>query len=146
MASVTVKHETTYQAPPEQVFAAITAVEREPEWQPQVLRVWREPDGPVALGTRIGRERKIMGKATVQLSEVVTLEPNAAFGMREQAGADQDPFRVSYQLTSAGPDATRLAFELEIEGVPAMFVKPVKRRLGGEVSTQFERLGELLAA
>lgn len=146
MGSVTVKHATTYHVPPEEVFAAITDVDREPQWQPQLLRVWQEPAGPVALGTRIGRERKIMGKATVQLSEVVILEPNARIEMREQSGTGQEPFRVSYQLTPMDGGATRLDFTLVIEGVPTMFAPAVRRRLGGEVADQFNRLGELLAA
>jgi uncharacterized protein YndB with AHSA1/START domain len=143
MTSVTVRHEVTYQVPPETVFAAITDLEHEPRWQPQVKRVWLEPEGPVAVGTKIGRERKIMGKVTVQLSEVIALDPNASLEMCEQPGKDQSPFRVSYQLTPLGAGATRLEFVLVIDGVPAMFAPAVRRRLTGEVSDQFSRLGEL---
>jgi uncharacterized protein YndB with AHSA1/START domain len=146
MASVKVKHATTYQFPPETVFAAITDVDLEPRWQPQVLRVWQEPAGPVTLGTRFGRERKIMGKVTVQLSKVVALEPNARVEMREQPGTDQPPFCVSYRLTPVGPDSTKLDFSLVIEGVPAIFASAVRHRLSGEVAGQFNLLGELLAA
>jgi uncharacterized protein YndB with AHSA1/START domain len=144
MGSVTVKHAITYHAPPEAVFAAITDVDQEPQWQPQVKRVWHEPGGPVAVGTKIGRERKIMGKVTVQLSEVVALVPGASFEMREQDDGDQSPFRVSYQLTPVGTDSTRLEFALVIGGVPTVFTSAVRRRLGGELADQFDRLGELL--
>jgi len=145
MASITVQHTTTYDAPPEAVFAAVTDVAREPEWQPQVLRTWQDPGGPVMVGTVIGRERKIMGRPTVQLSEVTAVRANAILEMREQPGSGE-PFRVSYLLTPVGPGATRLKFAMEIEGVPRMFAPAVQRRLAGEVAAQFNKLGELLAA
>jgi uncharacterized protein YndB with AHSA1/START domain len=145
MASITVKHAATYDAPPEVVFGAITDVAREPQWQPQVLRTWQEPGGPVAVGTVIGRERMIMRRPTVQLSEVTALEANVTFQMREQQGSG-DPFRVSYLLTPVGTGSTKLEFVMDIEGVPRMFASAVQRRLAGELAVQFGKLGELLAA
>jgi uncharacterized protein YndB with AHSA1/START domain len=146
MGSVTIKHAITYEVPPEVVFTAITSVEQEPQWQPQVKRVWREPDGPIVVGTRIGRERKVMGKLAIQLSEVVVIRSNASFEMREEPGRDQSPFTVSYQLVPVGTDSTKVEFTLVIDGVPAMFAAAVRRRLSGEVTEQFNRLGVLLAA
>jgi uncharacterized protein YndB with AHSA1/START domain len=145
MASITVKHAATYDAPPEAVFAAITDVAREPQWQPQVLRTWQEPSGPVAVGTVVGRERKIMGRPTVQLSEVTAVTANVTLQLREQPGSGE-PFRVSYLLTPVGAGSTKLEFVMEIEGVPRMFATAVQRRLGGELAGQFSKLGELLAA
>jgi uncharacterized protein YndB with AHSA1/START domain len=145
MASITIKHASTYETPPEAVFAAITDVAREPEWQPQVTRTWQEPSGPVAVGTVIGRERKIMGRPTVLLSEVTTVVPNVVLEMREQLGSG-DPFRVSYQLTRVGDGSTKLEFAMDIEGVPRMFASAVQRRLTSEFAAQFNKLGELLAA
>jgi uncharacterized protein YndB with AHSA1/START domain len=143
MASITIKHEMTYPYPADTVFAALADVEREPKWQPNLLRLWQETPGPVEAGTIIGRERKIMGKPTVQLSEVIVFQPPFRMEMREKPDADQQPFQVGYLLTPTG-DATRLEFTMVIEGVPAIFASPVKRRLKGEITAQFAAFGQLL--
>jgi hypothetical protein len=51
---------------------------------------------------------------------------------------------ITYQVPPLGADATRLEFVLVIDGVPTMLAPAVRRRLTGEVSDQFSRLGQLL--
>ena len=145
MAEITIKHTATYQCSAETVFAALTDVDLEPKWQPNLLRIWHEPAGPIGEGAVISRERKIMGKPATQVSVVVAFEPPTRLEMRDKPGVDQQPFRISYSLVPLREGVTRLEFVMVIAGVPGLFASPVRKRLTGEVSGQFNLLGDLLA-
>src|SRR5690349_14193820 len=108
MATVRVEHAMTLPYPVETVFAAISDIDREPEWQPELLRTWHEPAGPIKLGTKVWRERKIMGRPTTQLGEIVVYEPSTRLEVREQPGTEQSPFQVGYTLTALDDDTTGL--------------------------------------
>lgn len=76
---------------------------------------------------------------------MVAFDPPRLFEMKEAPGSGQQPFQVRCEFTALGDSGTKLDFLMVIEGVPAVFAGPVRRRLSGEIRGQFERFGELLA-
>jgi hypothetical protein len=61
-------------ATPEAIFDIIADVEREPEWIPNVQRVRRTSEGPVAVGTTWVAEALVMGRSTENPTEMTELD------------------------------------------------------------------------
>jgi uncharacterized protein YndB with AHSA1/START domain len=91
---------------PQEVFSAITDLERLPEWQPAVVAVEKLQDGPLRAGSRLKEIREVRGKRLEQIVEIAALEPARRFDMRIVEG----PLPVHGDLTfSPNPEGgTRL--------------------------------------
>lgn len=60
---------------PEEVFAYVDDIEREPEWQPNLREVEQTPAGPTRVGTRKRYVSDFLGKRVENTYEVKELEP-----------------------------------------------------------------------
>jgi uncharacterized protein YndB with AHSA1/START domain len=113
--TVAVDAETRIARPLPEVFAALTDVERFPEWliASGIVRVERLDPGPLRAGSRLRIGQSIAGRTTTLDGGVTVLAPDAAFGFR---GKDRDGIEIRIEAVVA-PDelATRLRWSARIK-------------------------------
>ena len=112
--------ETRIGRPPADVFAALTDVERYPEWliASGIVRVERLDPGPLKAGSRLRIAQTVAGRSTTLDGLVTVFAPGAAFGVR---GRDKDGVSVEIDAVLAADDlATRLRWSARI-GLPLRF-------------------------
>lgn len=142
--TVSVDTETRIGRPVADVFAALTDVERYPEWliASGIVRVERLDPGPLADGSRLRISQTVAGRSTVLDGVVTAFRPEGAFGLR---GRDREG--VSIQIDAAlTPDdvATVLRWSLRI-GLPLRYrmfesmVTPQARRAAALDLEAFKR-------
>jgi hypothetical protein len=148
--TISVEIETRIGRPPADVFAALTAVERYPEWliASGIVRVERLDAGPLAAGSRLRIEQTVVGRSTVLDGTVTVLAPGAAFGLR---GRDRDGISVEIDAVIATDDlATRLRWSVRV-GLPLRYrmfesmVAPQARRAAALDLEAFKRRLESVA-
>ena len=118
--TVSVEVETRIGRLPADVFAALSAVERYPEWliASGIVRVERLDPGPLAIGSRLRIAQTVAGRSTVLDGSVTVLAPGAAFGLRAR---DRDGVSIEIDAVLATDDmATRLRWSVRI-GLPLRF-------------------------
>jgi uncharacterized protein YndB with AHSA1/START domain len=113
--TVSVDAETRIARPLSEVFAALTDVERFPDWlvASGIVRVERLDPGPLRAGSRLRIGQSIAGRTTTLDGAVTVLAPDAAFGFR---GKDRDGIEILFEAVVA-PDelATRLRWSARIK-------------------------------
>jgi carbon monoxide dehydrogenase subunit G len=113
--TVAVDAETRIARPLPEVFAALTDVERFPEWliASGIVRVERLDPGPLRAGSRLRIGQSIAGRTTTLDGGVTVLAPDAAFGFR---GKDRDGIDIQIEAV-VSPDelATRLRWSARIK-------------------------------
>jgi uncharacterized protein YndB with AHSA1/START domain len=129
--------------PPADVFAALTDLERLPEWQDSALE--SRCDGALREGARIFERRRAMGREIENELEVTTFEPDRRLRLKAVAGPV--PFSIDHRLVEHdGGGSTFL--HVIAEGKPNSFMKlaapMLKRHAEHELRGDFERLKEQL--
>ena len=131
--TISVEAEARIGRPVADVFAALTDVERYPDWliASGIVRVERLDAGPLQAGSRLRIAQTVAGRSTVLDGAVTVLAPDAAFGVR---GKDKDGVSVEIDAVVSADDlATRLRWTARI-GLPLRFrmfesmVKPQAKR------------------
>ena len=118
--TISVEAEARIGRPVADVFAALTDVERYPEWliASGIVRVERLDPGPLQAGSRLRIAQTVAGRSTVLDGKVTVLAPGAAFGLR---GKDKDGISVEIDAVVAADDlATRLRWTARV-GLPLRF-------------------------
>ncbi len=115
-------------APRERVWAAMSDVERWPEWTASVMRVERLDQGPFGVGSR-ARVRQPRFPAAVWT--VTVLEPGRFFEWRSPAPGLQSV--GGHRVDDAGDGASRVTLSLDWSGPLA----PVMRLLFGRLSRRY---------
>jgi uncharacterized protein YndB with AHSA1/START domain len=118
--TIAVEIETRIARPPEDVFAALSEIERFPDWliASGIVRVDRLDPGPLAPGARVRIAQRVGGRSTVLDGTITVLEPDRAFALNAR-----DPDGVTIQIDAAiSPEGTgsRLRWALRI-GLPLRF-------------------------
>lgn len=129
--------------PPAEVFAALTDLDRIPEWQESALE--SRCDGPLREGARIFERRRAMGRELENELEVTRWEPGRRLTVEAVDGPV--PFTVDHQLVEEdGGGSTFL--HVIAEGNPGSFMKlakpMLKRHAERELRGDFARLKEQL--
>ena len=98
--------DVTIDRSPQEVFSAVTDLERLRDWQPAVVDVELLGDGPLRTGSRLKEVRQVRGKRLEQIVEIAAHEPGRRFGLRIVEG----PLPVHGDLTFSPVEggATRL--------------------------------------
>jgi quercetin dioxygenase-like cupin family protein/uncharacterized protein YndB with AHSA1/START domain len=125
-----VRHSVAVAAPPEDVFAALTAFERIPEWIPGITRAYRTTDGPVGEGTELVEELRLAGRAMSITGTVTEHDAGRALAYVYESGPIPGSWR--YALTPEG-DGTRVDFTLAARrGLPVvsgLVARAIRRNL-----------------
>jgi uncharacterized protein YndB with AHSA1/START domain len=118
--TIAVEIETRIGRPPIDVYAALTDVERFPEWliASGITFVELPDGGPVAVGTRVRIAQTVGGRSTVLEGTMTEVDSGRAFGLQ---GRDPDGVSVEIEAAlAADGDGTRLRWALRI-GLPLRF-------------------------
>jgi uncharacterized protein YndB with AHSA1/START domain len=130
--------------PVEEVFAYVTDPAKLAEWQPNVISVSKETDGPMGPGTRLREVRRgPFGRSVEALVEVAEYEENRRFDLRIVSGPLPIDGRNEFRPADGG---TRIDFvaESRISG-PFRLAEPIlARALRRQFAGYYERLKQLL--
>lgn len=118
--TIAVEIEKRIERTTEDVYAALAAVERFPDWliASGITSVERLDGGPLTSGSRLRIAQAIGGRATVLDGTITQAEPGRTFGLE-----GRDPDGVSVEIDAVmTPDGngTRLRWSLRI-GLPLRF-------------------------
>lgn len=118
--TIAVEIETRIVRSPADVFDALTAVERFPEWliASGITRVELLDGVHLAVGSRVRIAQTVGGRSTVLDGTITEVDPGRAFGLQ-----GRDPDGVNIEIEAAlSPDGegTRLRWALRI-GLPLRF-------------------------
>ena len=135
--TIAVEIETQIARPPTEVYAALTDVERFPEWliASGITGVELPDGGPVAVGTRVRIAQTVGGRSTVLDGTITEVDPDRAFGLQ-----GRDPDGVSVEIKAAlapDGDGARLRWALRI-ALPLRF-----RMFESKVAPQVRRAATL---
>ena len=117
--------------------------ENYPKWCPQVVdleQVSPPPIQPGTIGRQVTRDRGIDSESTFEVSEFTPATKFEIKGITE-------PFRSAYELTSEGPNKTRIAFTFELQEIDLMmrpFQKLIKTALQDGAIQTIENIKNLL--
>jgi len=119
--TVSVEVETRIGRPPADVFSAISAVERYPEWliASGIVRVDRLDGDPLAVGSRLRLSQSVAGRSTVLDGAVTALAPGSDFGIRCR-DSEGVTIELDAQLLSEDGLTTRLRWSLRM-GLPLRY-------------------------
>jgi uncharacterized protein YndB with AHSA1/START domain len=118
--------------PPATVFAYATDHTKLASWQTNTISA--EPDGPIAIGTRIREvHRAPGGKQIPAVVEIVEYEPDRAFGLHTVEGMPVHA-RITVEPTAAG---TRFRFRVQWQ--PTGLMRIIQPFLKATLKRQFER-------
>jgi uncharacterized protein YndB with AHSA1/START domain len=106
---------------PADVFAALTAVERYPEWliASGIVGVTRADEGPLAVGSRLTIRQVVAGRSSIIDAEVTALASATTLSLN---GRDPDGVSVRFEATLApdGDLATTLRWSVRL-GLPLKY-------------------------
>ena len=103
--------------PVEDVFRYMDDVAREPEWQPNLVAAWKEPQGPTVVGTRKRYASEFMGKRIENTYVTQVFEVNRRV-VYETSRDSVLQARVELRWESEGPGTrVTMAFEGKVGGV-----------------------------
>ncbi len=149
--TVAVAIETGIACAPADVFAALTAIERFPDWlvASGIVGVERLDSGPLAIGSRVRISQRVAGRSTVLDGSITELVPERVLGLR---GRDPDGVTIDIDAAvSADGSGSRLRWSLQL-GLPLRFrmfesmVAPQVRRAATLDLEAFRRSLESVAA
>ena len=132
--------------PVHDVFAYVTDVERLAEWQPNVVSVTKETEGPMGRGTRLREVRRgPFGRNVEAIVEVAAYEPDRRFDLRIVSGPLPIDGSHEFHRTDGG---TRIDFVAEGRpgGVLRIAEPLLARVLRRQFSGYYERLKNVLDA
>jgi uncharacterized protein YndB with AHSA1/START domain len=125
--------------PPAAVFGYMTDPERFGEWQPDVVKVQLEQEGPVTLGSRFTTVRRIGGIERRLTQEVTELDDPRAWAARGVRGAIRAGARIVVEPLDGGA-RSRVTIELDFTGRGfGDLVLPAVRRMAARQAPQSYR-------
>lgn len=129
--------------PPGEVFAALTDIERLPQWQSSAVSAAAE--GELGVGTIIGEQRRFMGRDVTTKDEVTAYEPPHRFDVKSRTAPVQ--YEIHHTLQPAG-SGTQLRVDVDVKVGTMMRIaaQPALKAAERELRGDFERLKDMLEA
>jgi uncharacterized membrane protein len=100
---------------PEDVFAYLDDVERHGEWQEQIVRVERQDDGALRIGSRVKETRRVPGGDRSMTYEVTEHDPPRQSSFRVLDGPVRADGTISIEPIGDG-SRSRVTFTIEFKG------------------------------
>ena len=129
--------------PPENVFAALTDLERLPEWQSSAVS--SKADGPLAVGVRVREQRSMLGRELENELEVTAYDTPRRFALEGRSGAI--PLSINHELVEeGGKTVLHVRAQAEPGGLFKLAEPMIKRTAEQELRADFECLKDRLEA
>jgi uncharacterized membrane protein len=129
---------------PEEVFAYISDVARQPEWQEGLESASVESEGPIRVGSRLVHRRKVGLGSIAATSEITAFEPPHLVKFRGLDG----PIRAkgTQRVEPAGEGRSLVLFEMEMHGhgLGALMLPIARRQAARQVVASHENLKRIL--
>ena len=122
--------------PVHDVFVYMTDIDKETEWQAELLEAKQTSDGPISVGTTIREVRRFMGRRMEVVFEITKFEPNKEMSFKSISAPF--PLRGRYSLEPVdGGTSVTLFIEGELSGVFKMaepiVAQTAKRQIGADL-------------
>ena len=131
---------------PEDVFAYMTSLDHQTEWQEGLVRMRTADGGPQGVGQRVVMTRRVGGRTQTMTSELTDWDPPHSFAFRGIDGPVRAIGHGRVEPIGAG-DRSRVTFELDFagRGIGKLLVPLVVRRQAAKESPRnYERLKQRL--
>lgn len=132
---------------PEDVFAYVDDLSRHGEWQPLIVSVHVETDGPTRVGTRATEVRRIGRREEAVTYEITEHEPPHRFAFRGVAGPIRPEATGTIEALDGG-SRSRMTLELTItgHGIGRVFAPLARKQARKALPDAHRRLKERLEA
>ena len=136
-----VERKATIGAPPAQVFAYLSDLEKLSEWQAGVVSAQRTSDGPMGIGATALVTREIMGNRVEAPLTVTEYDPPRRMAIGSEVSGVKAQGTLDFAPTDDGR-ATDLTFAMEIRGsMLTVFMEPmIANAAGSDIEASLERL------
>ena len=125
------------------VFAYLTEIENEPQWQSGVVEAHKDSEGPPAVGQPGTEVRQFLGRRMESTYEITAYEPDTKFGFKVVSGPI--PMDGCYTLQSVeGGTTVTLAIQGEVGGFFKLAEAMVGRMASRQIQADFDNLKDLL--
>ena len=123
--------------PANEVFAYMTDVEKETEWQAELLEAKQTSAGPLSVGTTVREVRNFMNRRMEVVFEITEFEPDSKMSFKSIS--DPFPMRGRYSLEPVeGGTSVTFFIEGELTGVFKMaeliVAQTAKRQINADLS------------
>jgi len=128
-------------ATPEDVFEALTNLDRLRSWMPNLVAIESLTEGPVRVGSQWKETRKMFGKEASELFEVTKFEPPERLGLfvdGSKGTTGHGAFHFTYDLTPSD-QGTELVMNTTIDIGENWFIRQVGKLMSGTFKGACER-------
>jgi len=142
-----VERSATINAPPDEVFAYLSDLEKLSEWQAGVVSARRTSTGEMGVGATALVTREIMGNRVEALLTITEHDPPRRLAIGSEVSGVKAHATLDFAPADAGR-ATDLTFAMEIRGsgFTGFMEGMIASAAGGDIDTSLERLRERFAA
>jgi carbon monoxide dehydrogenase subunit G len=139
------EHTIAIRRPTAAVFAFLTDPHNTMLWQPSVVEVRRQTEGPLEVGSRFVDVRRLLGRSFESTFEVTELAPPYRSAVEVVEGPVAG--RASYALRDIpGGAEVRLAYQMDAAGFFKVAEQLITRLLAREFEASLGHLKDLLEA
>jgi carbon monoxide dehydrogenase subunit G len=133
-------------APPDEVFAYLSDLEKLAEWQGGITSARRTSPGPIGTGSTAEVTREMMGQRILAPLTVTDFQPPTRMVIDSEVSGVRA--HATLDLVPAGVAATDLTFAMEIRGsMLTAFMEPmIASAAGGDIDASLRRLESRFAS
>ena len=136
-----VERHATIEAPPEELFAYLSDLEKLSEWQAGVVSAQPTSDGPMGVGATALVTREIMGRRVEAPLTVTEYDPPRRLAVGSEVSGVKAKGTLDFAPADEGR-ATDLTFAMEIRGsgFTGFMEGMIASAAGGDIDASLERL------
>ena len=136
-----VERQATIGAPPDEVFAYVSDLEKLSEWQAGVVSAQRTSEGPMAVGATALVTREIMGNRVAAPLTITEYDPPRRLAIGSEVSGVKAHGTLDLEPSGDG-QATDLTFAMEIRGsgFTGFMEGMIAGAAGGDIDASLKRL------
>ena len=142
-----VERQATIGAPPDEVFAYLSDLERLSEWQAGVVSAQRTSEGPIGVGATALVTRELMGNRVAAPLTITEYDPPRRMAIGSEVSGVKAHGTLDFTPADNGR-ATDLTFAMEIRGsgFTGFMEGMIAGAAGGDIDSSLARLQERFAS
>ena len=141
-----VERQATIAAPPDEVFAYLSDLEKLSEWQAGVVSAQRTSEGPIGVGATALVTREILGRRVEAPLTITEYDPPRRLAIGSEVSGVKAHGTLDFEPSGDGK-ATDLTFAMEIRGsgFTGFMEGMIASAAGGDIDSSLEQLRERFA-